>query len=183
MLAIVAASAIGLCVMPLIITQLTPQLDPLTPQRLKKAESQLNEMLGEPASTFHNGQWVGGAKPTIADKPYLLFFWSTWCSACDPYLLELNDLHDEGVVVIGMHPAGIKARDVDLAIQSMQLHFPTFVSTDERGVMAPIADYQVAFFPYSILVNSEGVVVSHGYGIKKSKAQLDVLLTQASELE
>ncbi|TWU52011.1 TlpA family protein disulfide reductase [Rubripirellula reticaptiva] len=179
LLATIVVCSVG--TLAFVFVHLTPPLDPVTQQRLNASQRELEEMVGKPASPLLGGQWIGGTKPVVSDKPQLLFFWATWCSACEPYLIELQDLVGDDAVIIGMHPAGTDPLEVERAIQRMQLRYPTFLANDERGPTAPIANYPVTFFPYSILVNSDGTVVSHGAGFKETKAKLLMTSQQARE--
>ncbi|QDT07014.1 Thiol-disulfide oxidoreductase ResA [Rubripirellula lacrimiformis] len=158
---------------------LRPPMDPVTQQQWTASERELEAMVGQSTPAFVGGQWVGGTEPVVSGKPRLLFFWATWCSVCDPYLIDLQNLVGEDVVIIGMHPAGTEGPEVVEAIHRMNLSYPTFLSTDERGPTAPIAGFPVTFFPYSILVDSDGKVVSHGPGLGETKEKL-LMMSQRS---
>jgi thiol-disulfide isomerase/thioredoxin len=119
----------------------------------------------------------------VKGKPYLLHFWATWCGPCKADLPRVQALAEKGLLVLGMHPAGTPAADVEKAIRDYKLTYPTFLASKGAGVaerpapfapaprvpagQAPpppptIAGYPAGMFPYCVLVDAEGRVAAHG---------------------
>lgn len=133
-----------------------------------------DEMVGKPAPALPADGWVGGTRPDVQGKPYLIHLWATWCGPCKNDYPLLKKLADDGALVVGLHPAGTPAEDVIKMIQEYELGYPTFVSDKEgpaKGTGRTIAGYPAGVFPYAVLVDAEGNVVSHGM-LRESEGKL-----------
>jgi len=133
-------------------------------EALNRMVQPLEAMVGHPAPTLPAAGWVGGPRPGLAGKPYLLHFWATWCGNCKRDLPALKDLSERGAIVVGMHPSGTPAEEVERFIRDQTLGYATFLATGkEREAGHPkTGGYPVGVFPYYILVDAQGRVVGHG---------------------
>jgi RNA polymerase sigma factor (sigma-70 family) len=139
-------------------------------QQLKDAElvkrlvEPFEAMVGTPAPALPAEGWVGGKRPDVAGKPYLLHFWATWCGPCKNDLPLLKRLAEQGVVVVGMHPAGTPAAEVGKAVRAHEMSWPSLVAAGKgrAGGVEDIAGYRVGVFPYAVLVDGKGRVAAHG---------------------
>ncbi len=129
-------------------------------EHIKEVLKPLTLLVGKPAKPLPADGWVGGEKPDVAGKPYLLHFWATWCGPCKNDLPQLAELAAKGVVVVGLHPSGTPAEDVAKVVADRKLGYPTLVAA-ENG-RETIAGYPAALFPYCIAVDAKGNVAAHG---------------------
>ena len=127
---------------------------------VKELIAPIGLLVGKPALPLPADGWVGGKRPDLAGKPYLLHFWATWCGPCKDDLPQLAELAAKGVVVVGLHPSGTPAEDVAKVVADRKLGYPTLVAA-ENG-RETVAGYPAAMFPYCIVVDAKGSVAAHG---------------------
>ncbi len=128
-----------------------------------QAKKPYESMIGTSAPELPEQTWVGGQRPELDGKPYLIHFWATWCGPCKNDLPLLKRFSDAGGIVIGMHPDGTPVDEVSAAIKSAELSYPTYVSPEQSSSDKPtIAGYPAMMYPYCLLVDSKGIVVAHG---------------------
>src|SRR5207253_2165781 len=101
-------------------------------------------------------------RPEVSGRPYLVHFWASWCGPCKGDLPRLRALAGTGYAVVGMHPAGTLAGEVEKLVRDQQLGYPTFLApADKGGKDAPaLGGYPVGVFPYCVLVNARGRVAA-----------------------
>jgi thiol-disulfide isomerase/thioredoxin len=129
----------------------------------KGAKKPYESMMRMPAPILPEQNWVGGQRPKLDGKPYLVHFWATWCGPCKNDLPLLKSFSDAGGIVIGMHPAGTAVDEVTAAIKAAELSYPIYVSPDTTTAeSSTIAGYPATMYPYCVLVDGNGKVVAHG---------------------
>lgn len=128
-----------------------------------QATKPYESMIGTSAPALPEQTWVGGQRPELAGKPYLIHFWATWCGPCKNDLPLLKRFSDAGGIVIGLHPGGTPVDEVSAAIQGAELNYPTCVSSEQSSTDNPtIAAFPATMYPYCLLVDGMGIVVAHG---------------------
>lgn len=130
-------------------------------EELKGILQPYDALVGKPAPALPAEGWLGGKKPDLAGKPFLVHFWATWCGPCKGDLPQLRDLAGKGFTIVGLHPAGTPAADVENAIRDHQLTYPTLLGTGDASTRA-IGGYPSGVFPYYVLVDAQGRVAVHG---------------------
>ena len=129
----------------------------------KKQRADFEDMIGKPAPILPTKDWVGGERPNLEGKPYLIHFWST---RYGPYQNErpiLKQLVEAGATVVGAHPSGTSSGDVSAAIKAAKLPYPTYLSPKgESTDSSTIAGFPAKYFSYCVLVDGKGIVVAHG---------------------
>ena len=127
------------------------------------------DMLDKPAPILPAKNWVGGDRPILDGKPYLIHFWATWHEPCENDFPILKQLAEAGATVVGVHPVGTNTDDFEEAIKAANLPYPTHILPFKGGIGHLVDDYPTiatvyprTIFPYCVLVNSKGQVVAHG---------------------
>ena len=129
-------------------------------ERLKKP---FDKMIGKPAPVLPGNNWVGGKRPSLVGRPYLIHFWATWCAPCKNDLPILKTFANSGATVVGVHPSGTSVDEVNAAIKSAELPYPSCISpVDQSSDATRLAGYPGSMFPYCVLVDGKGRVAAHG---------------------
>ena len=129
----------------------------------EKQREDFEDMVGKPAPILPAKDWINGAPPKLAGKPYLIHFWATQYGPCNNDWPILKQLVEAGATVVGAHPSGTSPEDVSAAIKDAKLPYPTYLSPkDESADSSSIAGYPAKVFPYCVLVDGKGIVVAHG---------------------
>jgi beta-lactamase regulating signal transducer with metallopeptidase domain/thiol-disulfide isomerase/thioredoxin len=128
-----------------------------------RAKKPYQSMIGKPGPQLPEQNWIGGQRPELDGKPYLVHFWATWCGPCKNDLPRLKRFSDAGGIVVGMHPGGTATDEVTAAIKAAELSYPTYLSPETTSYETPmIAEYPATMYPYCVLVDGKGIVVAHG---------------------
>jgi thiol-disulfide isomerase/thioredoxin len=99
-------------------------------------------------------------------KPYLLFFWATWCAPCKASLPEVMAFERERQVPVITITDESPAR-LDAFFKKFQKPFPAIVAMDEYR-QAFLA-YGVNGTPAYVLVDANGKVQSHAVGYRAER--------------
>jgi thiol-disulfide isomerase/thioredoxin len=125
----------------------------------------LEVMIGKPAPALSAGTWIGGSRPSLAGRPYLLHFWHTRCGPCKSDFPRLKTLAERGAIIIGVHTSGTSSNDVEKVVREYHLNYPTFLASDNNpdGRSPRVGAYPAGIAPYCILVDAQGRVSGHGF--------------------
>jgi thiol-disulfide isomerase/thioredoxin len=128
--------------------------------------------LGKQAPTLQGYNFAGAPvniQPGADGKPTLLVFLAHWCPHCNAEVPRLNEWREKGLVPDGLRVVGVTTSSrKDQAnwppsnwISEMNWQFETLADSEEGD--AAFA-YGVDGFPFLVLVNGEGKVVSRFSG-------------------
>ena len=145
-------------------------------ENTKRMTAPLAAMVGKPAPELPAEKWIGGARPSLAGKPYLLAFWATWCGPCKNDLPTLRQMAAAGTQIVGMHPFGVPAEEVEQFVRNRKLGYPTLLAGEDirREGIPQIGGYAAPMFPYYVLVDAAGQVAAYGdlYGLAPKLREL-----------
>ncbi len=86
-------------------------------------------------------------------RPYLLFFWATWCVACKRAVPELLALErDKGITIVAI--TNEDATRVDAFLKSWPGGFPQQIAIDKEQAVG--AAFDVGAYPTFVLVDGQG---------------------------
>ncbi len=122
--------------------------------------------VGDSAPAVDLEFYRGNADAVSEGKPYLLYFWATWCGPCKlavPELLELE--RDTGIQVIAITDEAEEQLDKFFAKRKDEF-LPT-VAIDR--IRQNFIRYGVSGTPTFVYVDEKGTVVSHTVGYDKNK--------------
>jgi thiol-disulfide isomerase/thioredoxin len=133
---------------------------------VKRILQPVEDMVGKPAPELPSVGWVGGKRPDVGGKPYLVAFWSTSCGPCKNDYPFLRQMAADGTAIIGIHPFGAPADEVAEFITQHKFGYPTILGQEE-GEM--VAGYPAVLFPHYIVVDTQGTVAAHGHLAEMAK--------------
>lgn len=127
---------------------------------------------GDPAPEFTGLEnWINSPGLTMAglkDKVVLVDFWTFGCSNCVATLPYMTAWHDEmaakGLVIVGVHtPEFPFERDLDQLQRAVGRHGIAYpVAQDNR--YATWLAYEVRYWPTSVIVGRDGLIVKYHEG-------------------
>ena len=138
---------------------------------------------GDPAPEFTGlANWINSPELTMAglrDKLVLVDFWTFGCSNCVATLPYLTAWHDElspkGLVIVGVHtPEFPFERDLDQLQRAVGRHGITYPVAQDNSYATWLA-YEVRYWPTSVIVGRDGVVVKYHEGDQGMEALGDDL--------
>ncbi|PQO47111.1 TlpA family protein disulfide reductase [Blastopirellula marina] len=119
------------------------------------------EMVGKPAPSLPKEGWIGEELPDLTSGPYLVHFWLVGCGPCMNEYPILSKLHDQGLKVVGYHPAGTPRKEIEAYREKFKQSYPAFLPSEEQEENGN-AGFPTRMFPYSLVVDAKGNVVAHG---------------------
>ncbi len=130
----------------------------------KRMEQAIAAMVGKPAPQLPADGWVGGERPDLTGKQYLLHFWAMWSYPRRIDVPLLKQLSESGVSIVGMHPSGTSSGVVETFLRDQNFVVPTFVATDSQvdANNPKVGGYPTGVYPYYVLVDAKGNVAGHG---------------------
>lgn len=132
----------------------------------RKEQTGDSPMTGQQAPKLQIESWVTPNPPDtneLADKPYMLEFWATWCPPCVeniPHLIELTGKYGDKVEIIALsvdsNPAPVKKM-----VEEENINYHV-------GMDGGLSDkYGVRGIPAAFIISGEGKVVWSGHPVEK----------------
>ncbi len=147
------------------------------PGRKAKEKQSKNALIGKPAPPFpQNASWLNSEPLTwkeLAGKVVILDFWADWCGPCRNDLPLMSALHkkrqETGIIVIGIHTPGSKIENIRKVMKKYELNYPICIDAPApraaEGFGAMSSMYGVTGIPYAFVIDREGNVTGHGWGV------------------
>lgn len=145
-------------------------------------------LIGKPAIAFPaDATWLN-SEPLIWEnlrgKVVILDFFSESCGPCRNDLPYMSDMHKEreesGIVVIGIHTPGSKMEDIQKVMQKYKLKYPICIDAPKllggEGFGLFSGAYGVNAIPYAFVIDKEGNVAGHGWGVLEVTGKAQELL-------
>ena len=131
------------------------------PEFVQQQQSGAN-LIGNPRPDFRLGS-NSGEFVTPADFPgktLLINFWATWCAPCRqemPMLVDLqNEFGAQGLQVVGIALDDVQA--VREFVQTYGISYPILVGAGDVMLTSAAYGNTAGVLPYSVLVDSDGIV-------------------------
>ena len=118
------------------------------------------------AAVLPNENGVNTALSQYKGKTIVLNFWATWCPPCREEMPELSQLQQDfkakNVVVLGIaidELALVKEFSVKQSVS-----YPLFADEDSGMQLAATLGNDKGVLPYTVIINSEGIVTNTFFG-------------------
>jgi hypothetical protein len=154
------------------------RVDPLDREDRQCRQAAMDALIGTPLPEIRESIWLNSpplSNDSLAGKVLLLAFWAEWSPSHD----ELKHLgRDANVTVIGVHPAGSDAKDIEDLANEFGLDCPIYVDRPDAGGKSRwgrlFEHFAVRELPHAFVVDRQGKLVAHG--------RLDRMIRQAQLL-
>ena len=124
-------------------------------------------------------QTTDGENVNLSDfqgKTVILNFWATWCGPCQletPFFQAIHNEHaDKGVVILAVDIKESASKVRNFA-NSKAITFPILLDTEAKVAR----QYCIPnVLPYTLFINSEGIIKARKAGAFQSKAEIESIL-------
>ncbi len=114
---------------------------------------------------------------SFGDKPVLINFWATWCSACVYEMPFLEQIHEEwsekGLVMLAIN-VGESPAKIQSLLKRYNFSIPVLLDTTETVARK----YGVTGWPTTFLIDRDGVVQDRVIGAFPNKAEIEKRLSK-----
>ena len=104
------------------------------------------------------GETLSGQILTIDedfDRPLIINFWATWCAPCAQEMPVVENLHQEGMPVVGVNVGLEEEARVETWVDEAGLTFPIIVDDSQRTLEAL---YRIRAMPTTFFIDSDGII-------------------------
>lgn len=141
-------------------------------ESLIERQTARNSLIGRPAPPLVGERWMNGEPQSwdaLAGKVVILFFWAEWFADPQGELAQLavtrEELAESGIVLIGIHPAGSKQRELDEAIREFKITWPICIdrARPHGHLWGSLCEsLQVEYLPSTFVIDAQARIAAHG---------------------
>jgi thiol-disulfide isomerase/thioredoxin len=145
-------------------------------------------LIGQPAPPLRAVAWLNSKPRTLEalrGKPVLIDFWGIGCGPCVAALPGVQRAAEQfmpkGAVVIGLHGAGVTAKQLREFAGGKKLGYPLAIDADDAGASfgRTFRQYGILGIPTVAVIDRDGKVAYLGHSLAEGVGRLSALLAVA----
>lgn len=145
--------------------------------------------IGDAAPPLPIERWIKGTPVKVGPGAnlFVVEFWATWCGPCKrsiPHLTQVQKKYaDQGVIVIGVSDEAVATVQPFVTAQGASMDYRVAVDSSQRSLQNWHTAFGAEGIPHAFVVNTNGVVLWHGFPSEDLDRTLDKILAGTFDLE